>query len=158
MNEVKLGVIEYISKQKFLIASPYNIFVTDKRLIFSYLTQEARKETERLLNEKVKGKSFKERLSIIMSHGYELPEKYNTMTFEEILNEHPKNFQLMFDQIIKIRVKRPKTKDSQNQIQPDYLVFQTTKETFKVTPSSEHALNLLNHVLGDKAKVPKIIF
>ncbi len=157
MIEEKIGVITEIVKKKFLSADTYNIFVTNQRLIFSCLTKDDKKETERRLNEKVKGKSFKERLMIIATHTYELPKRYDTMSIEEILEENFKNFQLAFDEIVKIKVKRPKTKDSNNQNKSDYLVFETTQDKFTVTPSSQHALNLLSQVLGDKAKIPKII-
>ncbi|MDI6453797.1 hypothetical protein [Peloplasma aerotolerans] len=157
MIEEKVGVIKEIVKKKFLSSDTYNIFVTNQRLIFSLLTKDDKKETERRLNEKVKGKSFKERLEIIATHTYELPNRYDKMSLAEILEENSKNFQLGFDEIVKIKVKRPKTKDSNEQIKSDYLVFETTQDKFTITPSSQHTLNLLNQVLGDKAKIPKLI-
>lgn len=157
MSEEKLGVIKEVVKKKFLSADTFNIFVSNQRLIFSCLTKEDKKETERRLNEKVKGKSFKERLEIIATHTYELPKRYEEMTLDEILKENSKNFELNFDEIVHIKVKRPKTKDSNEQNKSDYLVFKTTQDQFTITPSSQHTLNLLNQVLGDKAKIPKLI-
>ena len=157
MSEERIGVIKEVVKKKLFSADTYNIFVTNQRLIFSCLTKNDKKETERRLNEKVKGKNFKERLEIISTHTYELPERYDKMSLDEILKENSKNFELGFDEIIKIKVKRPKTKDSNEQIKSDYLVFETTHDKFSITPSSQLALNLLNQVLGDKAKIPKLI-
>ena len=157
MEEKKIGVLIYVAAGTLFNMKLFNIFVTDKRLLFSHITKEASKETERLLNEKVKGKSFKERLSIIASHRYELPERYETMSFEEIIQEHPINFAMDLNEIVNVKIKRPKTTDSKGWQNPDYMIINTHTKKYRVNSISKDDLITLNKVLGDKAKVPCII-
>jgi hypothetical protein len=158
MDEKKVGVLIRVSAGTFFNMKLYNIFVTDKRLLFSHITKSANKETEKRLDELVKGKSFKERLSIIANHKYELPERYETMTYEAILQEHENNFSIDLDDIIKVKVKRPKTTDSKGWHKDDYLIIKTNEKKLRVNTSSIEDLKVLNLVLGDRAKIPKIIF
>ncbi len=152
-----MGILIYVSVGTIFKMNRFNIFVTDKRLLFSHITKDANKETERLLSEKVKGKSFTERLSIISSHHYVVPERYETMSYEEILNEHPMNFELNLDDIVSVKIKRPKTTDTKGWQNPDYMIIQTNAKKYRVNSISKDDQVTLNKVLGDRAKVPRII-
>ena len=157
MSEKKVQVLTQMNCGKFFSMKQYNIFITDKRLIFSFMTKDDKKETERRLMEKVKGKSFKERLSIIASHGYQLPERYDTMAIEDLINEHTNNFFIPFEDIITIKIKRPKTKDSKGYVKKDYLVIKTEHKKLKVSPVTKDDLIMLHKIIGDQVKVPRII-
>ena len=152
MPETKKGIITYCSKIKFLIGQVYNIFITDERLIFSYLTKDAKKETERRLNEKVKGKSFKERLEIISHHTYEIPEKYETMSPDEILAEHPRNHAISLNEILEVTIKIPMTKDEKGWMKSGEFHVKTQHEKFKLSPVTESAMQLFKSVLKERAK------
>ena len=157
MTENKKQVLTQMSCAKGFSVKQYNIFVTDQRFVFSFMTKADKKETERLLNEKVKGKSFKERLSIIANHGYQLPSRYHDMEADDILKENEKNFQINFDDLVEIKIKRPKTKDSQGFDKHDYLVIKTNQLKLKISPANKELLIKLQEIIGDKVKVPKII-
>lgn len=152
MPETKMGVITYSSKIKFLIGQVYNIFVTNERLIFSYISKDAKKETERRLNEKVAGKSFKERLEIISKHTYEIPEKYETMTPEEILVDHPKNHTISLEDIIEVKIKIPMTKDEKGWMKSGEFHVKTKHEKFLLSPVTESAMQLFKSVLKEREK------
>lgn len=157
MVESKQLVLTQMNCIKGFSVKQYNIFITDKRFVFSYMTKSDKKETERLLNEKVKGKSFKERLAIIATHGYELPNRYNDMEADDILREHEKNFEIKYDDLIQIKIKRPKTKDSQGYNKQDYLVIKTNQMKLKVSPVNKEVLIRLEEIIGERVKVPFII-
>ncbi len=158
MEEKRIGVMTQMSfSSGWFNTKTMNLFVTDQRLIFAFMTKEAKKETERRLNEKVKGKSFKDRLSIIATHGYQLPEYYHEASFETIINEHTNNFVIPLDEIASIKVKRPKTKDSQGFNKNDYFIIKTATKKYRLSPALKGYMEIFNSVLGDRAKVPKII-
>ena len=155
MSEEKKGIILNVAKRKFLGAQMYNIFVTDKRLIFSRITKQDFKDHDKQLNDSVKGKSLKERLSLIANHRYELPKRYFDMSIDTIIQENPDNFELDFDDITHIKVKRPKSTDDKGRLQDRYFMFQTKTDKFKVGPAHDEYISLLNEVLGEKAKKPR---
>lgn len=156
-QERKLNVLSRMSCQKGFSVNQYNIFVTDQLFVFSFVTKSDKKETEKLLNEKVKGKSFKERLSIIAYPGYELLSRYRSMEADEILNEHEKNFQIKFTDLVQIKIKRPKTKDSQGFNKSDYLLLKANQLKLKISPANKELIKDLQEMIGDKVKVPWII-
>ena len=157
MSEKKLEVMTQMNCGSFFSMKQYNIFITDKRFIFSFMTKDDKKKTERRLNEKVKGKSFKERLSIIASHGYLLPERYEDMELDDLMNEHANNFEISYDQLISIKIKRPKTTDSKGYTKKDFLIIKTQDLKLKVSPVTKDELIRLQEIIGDKVKVPRII-
>ena len=157
MTEKKLEVMTHMNCGTFFSMKLCNIFITDKRLIFSLITKDDKKETERRLEEKVKGKSFKERLSIIASHGYVLPDRYKDMAMDDLIDENPNNFQFSFEEIISIKIKRPKTTDSKGYTKKDYLIIKTKDKKLKVLPVTKDELIRLQEIIGDKVKVPRII-
>ncbi len=157
MAEKRIGVLTQMSCGGLFNIKQYNIFITDERLIFSFMSKEAKKETQKRLDEKVKGKSFKERLSIIASHGYVLPEQYHEMAIDDIANEHPNNIVILLEDVVKLSIKRPKAPDSKGFAKSDYFVLKTKDKKIKITPASKEDMKLFNTVLGDRAKIPRII-
>ena len=151
MNQKWKAVIKRIHVYKRLLGVPYNIFVSDDKLVFSFLTKDALKETDRRLNEKVKGKSFKERMEIITNHTYELPLKYHTMDLDEILSEHQKNFQLHVQDIHQISICYPKTKDTENRRHAFFKVS-TSSGNFDIKPVTTEDINIFKEVFNDRVK------
>lgn len=151
MNQKWKAVIKRIHVYKRVLGVPYNIFISDDMLVFSYLTKDALKETDRRLNEKVKGKSFTERMEIITNHTYELPDKYYAMDLDEILNEHPKNYQLQNHDIHLIRVSYPKTKDTENRRHAFFKVS-TSSGNFDIKPVTTEDINIFREIFKGRMK------
>lgn len=103
----------------------YNVFLTNAQLLFVRITKKDYKAAEKALNDKVAGKSFKERLSILASNHYDIPSRYHTMTLDEMLKEEPDNFSIPHKEVVKISVKRPKFRDNKGLSKQDYLVVKT---------------------------------
>ncbi len=157
MEEKRLTVLTQKRCGTMFHQKTYNLFITDANVYFVRITKQDYKEAQQAMDASLKGKSFNERLSLLATNRYALPPRYHTMSLKDMLEEHVDNFKVTYSDIQKIKIKRPKTRDSKGLAKDDYFVIQTTQKKHKVTPASKEELKRLQEILGDRVKVPFII-
>jgi hypothetical protein len=107
--ETIVGFIPKITKHKFLgfVQTSYSIVVTDVRTIFAKLDTKLLKESIKVAQKEAKaeGVGFFSKIKMQMEAMETYPEKYMSMSAEEILAETPDNFYVYHDHVKSIKVK-----------------------------------------------------
>jgi len=150
-DEVLIGYMTERLLKGLLKNKSFHVFVSNKRLIFVRYTAAMRKAFEKSLDDLVKGKSFKERLSIIANHTYELPDAYLEMSLDQLLLEHAENFSIDVNSIQSIKSRLPKMKpNDKTRPTPYTLTIKTTHKTYKLTPSSHEDRAMIDLAIHKK--------
>lgn len=100
-GEQLIGIIPAVSRRKGLMSTEgFNIVVTDRRMIFAAMTPEMIKEAG-----KEKGKDgFIAGILGAATAGYDLWERYLTISPEAALKENPQNFFVELSQVKKVKL------------------------------------------------------
>ena len=154
--ETILGVIASVQRRKGLFGTEtFNIFVTPRRLICSFMPQQMMKDAARQANEQAKreGKNWLGRMAAQFKWLDLVVERYLAMPIETTLAEHPQNFYIAVDQVRKASIQT--RRDEERHTHTDHLRLETAtgKHEFELKATGpDETRKLLQRVLGSAMK------